>query len=176
MGNVSSHLAAAAGAGTAPTLTGNRSSWCSKTCAKISHTAAGRDARGTAAAATEFVDSSTPAGRVKQQLEARLQHHMDLEDQRVKDLTEGVLYDLLPAALDVMLPNCEDPMQELDADRCRVCTDVWLLYICHATGRSMHVLQSASAAIIATELLQFKCSYYWGWQGSRVCSGPWIMQ
>jgi hypothetical protein len=39
----------------------------------------------------------------------------------VKELTEGILYDFLPAALNVILPRCEDPLQELDADRCRVC-------------------------------------------------------
>jgi hypothetical protein len=56
------------------------------------------------------------------QLEAKLQRYMDSEDRRVKELTEGVLYELLPAALNVMLPNCEDPLQELDAERCRVST------------------------------------------------------
>ena len=45
---------------------------------------------------------------------------MDSEDKRVKGLTEAVLYDFLPGALNVMLPHCEDPLQELDADRCRV--------------------------------------------------------
>jgi hypothetical protein len=54
------------------------------------------------------------------QLEAKLQVFMDHEDQRVKELTEGVLYELLPAALNVMLPNCEDPLTELDPERCRV--------------------------------------------------------
>ncbi|PNH00417.1 hypothetical protein TSOC_013761 [Tetrabaena socialis] len=42
--------------------------------------------------------------------------HLDTEDKRVKELTEGILYDFLPAALNVMLPRCEE---ELDADRCR---------------------------------------------------------
>lgn len=54
------------------------------------------------------------------QLEAKLQRYMDSEDRRVKELTEGVLYELLPSALNVMLPHCEDPLQELDAERCRV--------------------------------------------------------
>jgi hypothetical protein len=54
------------------------------------------------------------------QLEARLQVSMDNEDRRVKELTEGVLYELLPAALNVMLPNCEDQLTELDPERCRV--------------------------------------------------------
>ena len=54
------------------------------------------------------------------QLEQKLQQHMDVEDRRVKELTEGILYDFLPAALNVILPHCEDPLQELDADRCRV--------------------------------------------------------
>lgn len=53
-------------------------------------------------------------------MESKLSAHMDLEDRRVKELTEGILYDFLPAALNVMLPRCEDPLQELDADRCRV--------------------------------------------------------
>jgi hypothetical protein len=45
---------------------------------------------------------------------------MDGEDRRVKELTEGVLYDFLPAALAVMLPPGEDPLAELDETRCRV--------------------------------------------------------
>lgn len=53
-------------------------------------------------------------------LEAKLQVFMDHEDARVKELTEGVLYELLPSALNVMLPNCEDPLTELDPERCRV--------------------------------------------------------
>ena len=54
------------------------------------------------------------------QPEQKLQHHMDSEDQRVKELTECVLYDFLPAALNVMLPRAEDSAAELDADKCRV--------------------------------------------------------
>ncbi|GLC37451.1 hypothetical protein PLESTB_001584400 [Pleodorina starrii] len=54
-----------------------------------------------------------------QKMEHKLSAHMDSEDRRVKELTEGILYDFLPAALNVMLPRCEDPLQELDADRCR---------------------------------------------------------
>ncbi|GLI59507.1 hypothetical protein VaNZ11_001399 [Volvox africanus] len=54
-----------------------------------------------------------------QKMESRLTAHMDSEDRRVKELTEGILYDFLPAALNVMLPRCEDHLQELDADRCR---------------------------------------------------------
>lgn len=68
-------------------------------------------------------DTHTAAGRHRKrimQLEAKLQHYMDCEDRRVKELTEGVLYEFLPAALNVMLPHCEDPLQELDTERCRV--------------------------------------------------------
>lgn len=74
-------------------------------------------------AKTASPNTCTAAGRHKrhlQQLEAKLNRHMDCEDRRVKELTEGVLYDLLPAALDVMLPSSEDPLQELHAERCRV--------------------------------------------------------
>ncbi|EFJ48899.1 hypothetical protein VOLCADRAFT_90642 [Volvox carteri f. nagariensis] len=52
-------------------------------------------------------------------MESRLTAHMDSEDRRVKELTEGILYDFLPSALNVMLPRCEDHLQELDTDRCR---------------------------------------------------------
>ncbi|KXZ46814.1 hypothetical protein GPECTOR_40g548 [Gonium pectorale] len=54
-----------------------------------------------------------------QKVETKLSQSLDSEDRRVKELTEGILYDFLPAALNVMLPRCEDPLQELDADRCR---------------------------------------------------------
>lgn len=69
------------------------------------------------------VDSAKGSGRQRkrlQQLESKLQLFMDHEDRRVKELTEGVLYELLPAVLNVMLPSCEDPLTELDPDRCRV--------------------------------------------------------
>ncbi|KAF8072774.1 MAP1D [Scenedesmus sp. PABB004] len=53
-------------------------------------------------------------------LEAKLQRHMDREDARVKAITEGVLGDLLPAALSAVLPRaCEDPLHELTPQRCR---------------------------------------------------------
>jgi hypothetical protein len=61
---------------------------------------------------------------------------MDCEDRRVKELTESILYDFLPAALNVMLPLCEDPLQELDADRCRVSLE---------DARLPHPLQRAAA-------------------------------
>lgn len=90
-----------------------------------------------AAAATAAVDGAAPAaatppasvdcakgsGRQRkrlQQLESKLQVYMDHEDRRVKELTEGVLYELLPAVLNAMLPSCEDPLTELDPERCRV--------------------------------------------------------
>ncbi|WIA08813.1 hypothetical protein OEZ85_008235 [Tetradesmus obliquus] len=84
-------------------------------------------AASTAGAAAAAVDGVAPAdgsnaGRQRRrlmQLEAKLQRYMDSEDRRVKELTEGVLYELLPSALNVMLPHCEDPLQELDAERCR---------------------------------------------------------
>lgn len=46
-------------------------------------------------------------------LEAKLQSQMDCEDRRVKELTEAVLYDLLPALLHAVLPDSsvEDPLQ-----------------------------------------------------------------
>lgn len=83
----------------------------------------GAAAADAAAEGAAGVDASTAAGRHRKrlmQLEAKLQRYMDSEDRRVKELTEGVLYELLPAALNVMLPHCEDPLQELDAERCRV--------------------------------------------------------
>ena len=44
------------------------------------------------------------------------------EDRRIKLLTESVLYDLLPAALQIMLPQTgeEAAQQEPDMDKCRV--------------------------------------------------------
>jgi hypothetical protein len=74
-------------------------------------------------AAAAAIDSATPAGRHRKrmmQLEVKLQQYMDNEDCRVKELTEGVLYELLPAALNAILPQCEDPVLQLDAGRCRV--------------------------------------------------------
>jgi len=85
--------------------------------------AAAAAADGTTAAAPSTVDASKSNGRQRKrmlQLEAKLQVYMDSEDRRVKELTEGVLYELLPAALNVMLPSCEDPLTELDPERCRV--------------------------------------------------------
>lgn len=55
-------------------------------------------------------------------LEAQLQVSMDCEDRRVKELTEGVLYDFLPAALTVCLPASGggDAAAQLDPEACRV--------------------------------------------------------
>lgn len=49
-----------------------------------------------------------------------LQLHIDREDRRIKDLTEGILYEFLPAALNVMVPISDDVGSELKPDRCRV--------------------------------------------------------
>jgi hypothetical protein len=54
------------------------------------------------------------------QRDAMLRAFLDGEDERVKQLTEGILYELLPAALHVMLPSGDDPLTQLDAERCRV--------------------------------------------------------
>eukprot|EP00775_Hariotina_reticulata_P008350 gene8350-8535_t len=78
-------------------------------------------------------DASTPAGRHRQrvvQLEVKLQQYMDNEDCRVKELTEGVLYELLPAALNAILPQCDDPVMKLDAGRCRAVAGAALAASC----------------------------------------------
>lgn len=53
-------------------------------------------------------------------IEAKLQHHIEHEDRRVKELTEAILYDFVPSAMDVMLVPTDDPASELHVDRCRV--------------------------------------------------------
>lgn len=59
------------------------------------------------------------------------QQHLDGEDRRVRRLTESVLYDFLPAALQVMLPQvhgkADGDDKELDPDRCRVRDQTLLL-------------------------------------------------
>lgn len=67
--------------------------------------------------------SSNIATRHKERiklLEQKLQKHMEYEDKRVKELTEAILYDFLPAALHALLPPCEDPLAELDTRRCHL--------------------------------------------------------
>lgn len=49
-----------------------------------------------------------------------LQLHIDREDRRIKDLTEGILYDFLPSALNVMSPMSDDVGSEFQPERCRV--------------------------------------------------------
>jgi hypothetical protein len=58
--------------------------------------------------------SSSSQGHSKRlaQLEAKLQQQMDAEDRRVKVLTEGILYDFLPAALAVMMPDQQQQQQQ----------------------------------------------------------------
>lgn len=53
-------------------------------------------------------------------IEAKLQHHIEHEDRRVKELTEAILYDFVPSAMDAMLVPTDDPASELHVDRCRV--------------------------------------------------------
>jgi len=53
-------------------------------------------------------------------MEKKVQNHMDLEDKRVGDVAEGILYEFLPAAFDAIVPPCEDPRTELTHDRCKL--------------------------------------------------------
>ncbi len=55
-----------------------------------------------------------------QALEQRVKKQVELEDKRVKELTEAILYDFVPTAMDVLLPKTDDPASELHADRCQV--------------------------------------------------------
>lgn len=41
-------------------------------------------------------------------------------EESTRALTERVLYEFLPSALNMMLPHCNDPLQELCPDKCRV--------------------------------------------------------
>ncbi len=50
------------------------------------------------------------------QFPSTLQLHIDREDRRIKELTEGVLYDFLPAALSIMVPEAT----ELKLECCQV--------------------------------------------------------
>lgn len=54
--------------------------------------------------------------------EAVMRFRMGKEDIRVKELTEAVLCDFLPATLDIMLPNCEDPLGAVDQEQTEVRT------------------------------------------------------
>lgn len=65
-------------------------------------------------------DSRNRARKRLLQLEQKLQVHMDMEDRRVKELTEGVLYDFLPAALNVLPIEEAAEGREMDTGRCRV--------------------------------------------------------
>lgn len=115
MGHVSSQAAAALPAAAAAASVGTAASACASMDRK------GVSAASQATAAPQGRSTSSARSKKQQsQLEAKLQWHMDREDQRVKELTEGVLYEFLPAALEAILPICEDPLQELNADRCRV--------------------------------------------------------
>lgn len=63
----------------------------------------------------------------QQPLENKLQQQLEREDVYVKKLTETILYQFLPAALNQMLPQCVDPCNqrwssemELCSEKCRV--------------------------------------------------------
>lgn len=74
------------------------------------------------------------------QPEDKMQQHMEREDRRVEVLVEGILYHLLPACLDALLPNCEDPLTKMDPECCRVSVPQHLLVdLEHAHGDSMAV-------------------------------------
>ncbi len=51
------------------------------------------------------------------QFPSTLQLHIDREDRRIKELTEGILYDFLPAALSIMVPEATEVKLE--------CCQVW---------------------------------------------------
>lgn len=86
---------------------------------------------------------------------AALAQHMDSEDRRVKDLTEGILYELLPSALQVMLPACEDPLRELDAERCRV-------------SATVHALQGGTSHVRRREGTCVGSIQQWAGRGARL--------
>ena len=52
-------------------------------------------------------------------LQQKLQQHIDREDRRIKELTEAILYEFLPAALRVLAPEGSDPGLELTPAKCR---------------------------------------------------------
>ncbi|PSC75029.1 hypothetical protein C2E20_1867 [Micractinium conductrix] len=54
-----------------------------------------------------------------QPLQQKLQQHIDREDRRIKELTEGILYDFFPAALRALLPPGADPAGGLPSDAAR---------------------------------------------------------
>ncbi|GAX80648.1 hypothetical protein CEUSTIGMA_g8083.t1 [Chlamydomonas eustigma] len=71
--------------------------------------------RATASGSQTSSSHSDPSAPVTQQ------KHIEQEERRVKDLTESVLYDFLPSAMQVMLPqgDINRSPTELDAQKCR---------------------------------------------------------
>lgn len=74
---------------------------------------AGRAASGPGAGANGAAKSGL------QPLQQKLQHHIDREDRRIKELTEAILYDFLPRALRAAAGGDDIP-RELTPQKCRV--------------------------------------------------------
>lgn len=57
-----------------------------------------------------------------QPLQLKLQQHIDREDRRIKELTESILYEFVPAALRIAAPEAVNavPGVEMAPEQCRV--------------------------------------------------------
>lgn len=53
-------------------------------------------------------------------VDAKVIHHVNMENKRVKDVTDAILYDLLPAAIAVATQEVDEVHQELTWDLCQV--------------------------------------------------------
>ena len=63
--------------------------------------------------------------------DTKVLNHVDMENKRVKDVTDAILYDLLPAAIASVTQEVDEVPQDLTWDLCQVCSahPLWRLYL-----------------------------------------------
>lgn len=63
--------------------------------------------------------SETPAENLP--ADPKVSSHVDVENRRLKEVTDAIMYELLPAAIATVTQEIDETPQELTRDLCQVC-------------------------------------------------------
>ena len=55
-------------------------------------------------------------------VDPKVSSHVELENKRLKEVTDAILYELLPAAIATVTQESDEAPQELTWDSCQVCS------------------------------------------------------
>ena len=86
----------------------------------------------------------------------KMLNHIDAENKRVKDVTDAIMYDLLPAAIASVTQEVDEVPQELTCDICQVCC-----CLCTKSLLLCKLLISAGLAMSPVFLCSKLLDWYW---------------